>query len=102
MLWQVVDKLDKNTQVLLLDMHNTANPYTDVLQAFSTNHSVVLGNEVLYYSTMAEVLWGLVVSHHTHSWQARARFVSEKQSCHGKVIKLLSLPWFESFIASLS
>jgi hypothetical protein len=49
-LWQVVDKLDKNTQVLLLDMYDTTDPYTDILQAFSTNHSVVLGNEVLYNS----------------------------------------------------
>jgi hypothetical protein len=43
---QVVDKLDKNTQVLLLDMHDTTEPFTDLLKAFSPDHPLVLGKEV--------------------------------------------------------
>jgi protein O-GlcNAc transferase len=43
---EVVDKLDKNTQVLLLDMHDTTEPFTDLLKAFSPDHPLVLGKEL--------------------------------------------------------
>jgi len=43
---QVVDKLDKDTQVLLLDMHEKTEPFTDMLKVFSPDHPLVLGKEV--------------------------------------------------------
>ncbi|ELR16310.1 glycosyltransferase AER61, putative [Acanthamoeba castellanii str. Neff] len=44
---EVVDKLDKNTQVLLLDMHEKTEPFTDMLKVFSPDHPLVLGKELV-------------------------------------------------------
>jgi hypothetical protein len=44
---QVLDKLESDTQLLLLDMHETLDPFADMLKVFSPNHPVLLGKELV-------------------------------------------------------